>query len=63
MAGSSYYLAYIDRDDIAESLSKAALVELVAPPVILLLKSMIENLSQNNIWPDKPPKKDKNPPI
>jgi len=69
MAGSSYYLAYIERDDIAESLSKAALVELVAPPVILLLKSMIENLSQNNTWPDKPHtkekpnSKDKNPPI
>ena len=53
MAGFSYYLAYIEREEIAESLSKAALVELVAPAVIMLIKSLIENLSMNNSWPDK----------
>jgi hypothetical protein len=66
MAGFSYYLAYIEREEIAESLSKAALVELVAPAVMFLLKSLIENLSINNKWPDKSceQKKDnENPPI
>ena len=64
MAGFSYYLAYIGRSEIAESLSRAALVELVAPAVIMLLKSLIENLSIYNTWPDKPCKKDEQiPPI
>jgi hypothetical protein len=64
MAGTSYYLAYIGRNEIAESLSKAALVELVAPAVVLLLKSLVENLSKYNTWPDKScPTKDKFPPI
>ncbi len=64
MAGSSYYLAFIGRNEIAESLSKAALVELVAPAVVLLLKSLVENISKYNTWPDKPcPPKDKFPQI
>lgn len=71
MAGFSYYLAYIEREEIAESLSKAALVELVAPAVIMLLKSLFENLSMHNKWPDKEccdlpetkVKDNKNPPI
>jgi hypothetical protein len=64
MAGSSYYLAFIGRNEIAESLSRAALVELVAPAVIMLLKSMVENLSKHNTWPDKPSlPKDKFPQI
>lgn len=54
MAGFSYYLAYIGREEIAESLSKAAITELVAPAVMFLLKSLVENLSINNTWPDKP---------
>ena len=54
MSAASYYLAYIGRSEIAENLSKAALVELVAPAVIFLLKSLVENLSINNNWPDKP---------
>lgn len=54
MAGFSYYLAYIGREEIAESLSKAAITELVAPAVMILLKSLVENLSINNAWPDKP---------
>lgn len=53
MAGFSYYLAYIEREEIAESLSKAALVELVAPAVVMLIKSLVENLSMHNSWPDK----------
>lgn len=53
MAGFSYYLAYIGREEIAESLSKAAITELVAPAVMMLIKSLVENLSINNSWPDK----------
>lgn len=65
MAGFSYYLAYIEKEEIAESLSKAALVELVAPAVIMLIKSLVENLSINNSWPDKNNCKaeDETPPI
>ena len=65
MAGFSYYLAYIQREEIAESLSKAALVELVVPAVIMLIKSLVENLSINNTWPDKKDCKieDETPPI
>lgn len=66
MSGFSYYLAYVEKEQIAESLSKAALVELVAPAVVMLLKSLIENLSKNNVWPDKNccgVKDDKNQPI
>ena len=56
MAGTSYYLAYIGRNEIAE--------ELVAPAVVLLLKSLVENISKYNTWPDKPcPPKDKFPQI
>jgi len=55
MAGFSYYLAYIERNEIAESLAKAALIELVAPSVMIFMKSLIENLSMNNCWPDKAP--------
>lgn len=56
MSGFSYYLAYIQREEIAESLSKAAIVELVAPAVMILIKSLVENLSINNEWPDRPAK-------
>jgi hypothetical protein len=67
MAGFSYYLAYIGREEIAEGLSKAALIELVAPAVILLVKSLAENLSIHNDWPDKTSITEKNdcnvPPI
>lgn len=66
MAGFSYYLAYIGREEIAENLSRAALIELVAPAVMMLLKSLVENLSMHNNWPDKEQdssREDKDPPI
>lgn len=66
MAGFSYYLAYIGREEIAENLSRAALIELVAPAVMILLKSLVENLSMHNNWPDKEQdssREDKDPPI
>ena len=49
----SYILAYLGRAEIAESLSKVALTEIVAVVLTYALKSLFENLSKNNSWPDK----------
>ena len=49
----SYILAYLGRAEIAESLSKVALTEIVAVVLTYSLKSLFENLSKNNSWPDK----------
>lgn len=52
----SYFLAYLGRSEIAESLSQVALTEIVAVVLTYSVKSLFENLSKNNIWPDKPEK-------
>ena len=49
----SYILAYLGRADIAESLSKVALTDIVAVVLIYCLKSLFENISKHNAWPDK----------
>lgn len=49
----SYILAYLDKPQIAEELSKVALVEIIVPVAVYALKSVVENLSKNNRWPDK----------
>ena len=49
----SYILAYLGRTDIAESLSKVALTDIVAVVLIYCLKSLFENMSKWNSWPDK----------
>ena len=49
----SYILAYLGRTEIAESLSKVALTEIVAVVLTYAVKSLFENLSKNNNWPDK----------
>lgn len=49
----SYILAALDKPQIAEELSKVALAEIVAPVVVYAIKSVVENLSKNNRWPDK----------
>lgn len=49
----SYILAALDKAQIAEDLSKVALVEIVAPVAVYAIKSVLENLSKNNRWPDK----------
>lgn len=49
----SYGLAWKGADQIAESLSKVALIEIVAVTFVYCLKSLSENLSKNNNWPDK----------
>ena len=50
----SYYLAYLGRVDIAETLSKAVVIEVLGEMLVYALKSLLENLSKNNNWPDKP---------
>lgn len=49
----SYLLAYLGRAEIAESLSKVAITEIIGVVLIYCLKSLFENISMNNIWPDK----------
>ena len=49
----SYLLAYLGRAQIAESLSKLAITEIVGVVLIYALKSLFENLSKNNEWPDR----------
>ena len=51
---TSYILAYLGRADIAESLSKAAITEIIGVVLIYCLKSLFENISRHNTWPDKP---------
>ena len=49
----SYLLAYLGREEIAESLSKAAVTEIIGVVLTYAVKSLFENLSKNNVWPDK----------
>lgn len=50
----SYILAYLDKMQIAESLSQVAVTQIIGVVLVYGLKSAIENLSKNNHWPDKP---------
>lgn len=52
----SYILAALDKPQIAESLSQVALAEIIVPVAVYAGKSVVENLSKNNHWPDKPQK-------
>ena len=54
----SYLLAYLGRAEIAQGLSQVALTEIVAVVLAYALKSLTENLSKHNNWPDKPAKKE-----
>lgn len=54
----SYILAFLGRDQIAESLSQVAVTEIIGVTLVYAIKSLVENLSKNNSWPDKPIKKD-----
>ena len=49
----SYILAFLGHDTIAESLSQVALAEIIGVVVTYALKSILENLSKHNHWPDK----------
>ncbi len=50
----SYVLAYLDKAQIAESLSQVAVTEIIGVVLAYCIKSVVENLSKNNHWPDKP---------
>lgn len=50
----SYILAFMGYDTIAESLSQVALAEIIGVTLTYAIKSVLENLSKNNNWPDKP---------
>lgn len=50
----SYILAFMDKYTIAEQLSQVAITEIIGVVLIYALKSLVENLSKNNQWPDKP---------
>ena len=50
----SYLLAYLGRSAIAESLSKVAITEIIGVVLAYCLKSLFENLSKHNNWPDRP---------
>ncbi len=50
----SYVLAYLDKMQIAESLSQVAVTEIIGVVLAYCIKSAVENLSRNNHWPDKP---------
>lgn len=49
----SYVLAYLGRTEIAESLSKTAVTEIIGVVLVYALKSLAENLSRYNSWPDR----------
>ena len=50
----SYVLAFLGRTEIAESLSRTAVTEIIGVVLAYAIKSVLENLSKNNHWPDKP---------
>ena len=49
----SYVLAYMDKVQIAESLSQVAVTEIIGVVLAYCIKSSVENLSKNNRWPDR----------
>lgn len=49
----SYILAWFGRGNIAEELSKVALVEIIGVVLLYCCKSLFENLAKNNDWLDK----------
>ena len=49
----SYGLAYMGKAEIAETLSKTIVVEILAVFGLYAAKALFENISKNNDWPDK----------
>jgi hypothetical protein len=54
----SYILAWFDKVNVVETVSKLVITEIIAVIFVYSVKSLFENLSQHNAWPDKPDKKD-----
>lgn len=55
----SYILAFLDKTIIAETLSQVAMTEILGVFLVYATKSLFENLSKFNNWPDKKHKKEK----
>ena len=53
LINGSYVLAYLDKMQIAESLSQVAVTEIIGVVLAYSIKSAVENLSKHNRWPDK----------
>lgn len=49
----SYALAWAGHNEIASDLSQKALIELLGVALLYSAKSLFENLSKHNNWPDK----------
>lgn len=49
----SYILAYLGREQIAENLSQVAVTEIIGVVLVYCVKSLFENLSKHNKWPDR----------
>ena len=58
----SYGLAWNDRIQIAETLSQTALIQIIAVFFVYGVKSLFENISMHNSWPDKPKEGEGNEP-
>ncbi len=50
----SYLLAFLGREQIAENLSEKIVIQIIGVTLIYCVKSLFENLSKHNTWPDKP---------
>ena len=50
----SYALAFLGKEEIAESLTKQIVVSIAAVFIPYAAKSVFENLSKHNSWPDRP---------
>lgn len=49
----SYIMAWVGKTQIAEGLSQSAVTEIVGVVLAYAIKSVLENMSKNNRWPDK----------
>ena len=49
---------YLGREQIAEQLSGKAVTEIIAVILAYAIKSLVENLSKHNNWPDRSGKKE-----
>lgn len=54
----TYVLAFLGKDSIAETLSGYVAVEILGTVFAYAVKSLFENLSKHNKWPDKQPSED-----
>ena len=52
------YLAVTGAEQIAETLGRYIVTELLGTSIAALLKNTVENVSKNNTWPDKKEKTD-----